>query len=287
MDSTTRLRHRQVQVSYAWVIVGASFLTLMTTGGTRFGFGLFFKPIEESLGWDKTTLSIAVSINMIIYGVTLPMVGYLTDRHGPKRVILASLLLAGLGMMLLSQTRALWQLYLFYGVLVGIGTGGSAFVPISALIARWFVRRRSLGMGVAFAGASAGQLVMIPLTLLLLTTTNWHVAFLVLGLGLVVVVAPAVLILVRETPGTTAAAAESARSAFQATPSLSVRQALRTRTFWLLAGGFSTCGFSVTTISIHLPSYVDDLGLSQGVAAAALTVMGALSLTGSILAGLL
>lgn len=276
---------RQIQVSYAWVIVATAFLTLMANSGVRFGFGLFFKPLEEAFGWDKTILSLAVSINMLVYGLTQPLAGHLADRYGPKRVILSGLVLAGIGMALLSQTRSVWHLYLLYGVLVAAGASNMAFVPQAALVNRWFVRRRSLGMGLAFAGSSAGQLVMMPSILFLLTTSGWQTSFLMLGLGLLLVVAPMTLLLVRDRPKTVSALA--AASAEVAASSLGIGQALRTRTFWLLAGGYSTCGFSITTIGIHLPSYVDDLGLTQGVAALALSLIGILSFTGSIVAGLL
>jgi MFS family permease len=265
-------------ISYAWVILGASFFVLFTTLSLRAGFGLFFKPIEAEFGWSRTALSLAVTINMLAFGIFQPVSGRLADRYGPKLVILAGVWLTTFGFAVLSLVTELWQFYLGYGVLLGIGLSLVSFVPQSALISRWFVARRQLALGIAFAGMSVGQFVMVPLTLFLILQASWRGAFLALGLGLCAVLTPLILSLVRNAP---AGSQDSGQ-----TIDLSASQALRTRPFWLLGGAFFICGASITMISVHLPGHVNDLGLDQSLAAAMLGVMGVLSATGSLGSGL-
>jgi MFS family permease len=266
-------------ISYAWVILGASFFVLFTTLSLRAGFGLFFKPIEAEFGWSRTALSLAVTINMLAFGVFQPVSGRLADRYGPRLVILTGVWLTALGLAVLSLVSELWQFYLGYGVLLGIGMSLVSFVPQSALISRWFVNRRQLALGIAFAGMSVGQFVMVPLTLFLILEATWRGAFLVLGVGLCLLLTPVMLALVRNAPG----GSQSSERGVD----LSASQALRTRPFWLLSSAFFICGISITMVAVHLPGHVNDLGLDQSLAAAMLGVMGVLSATGSLGSGLL
>ncbi|MBI4505800.1 MAG: MFS transporter [Chloroflexi bacterium] len=270
-------------VSYAWVILTVSFFTVFTIVSLRVGFGIYFQPIEAELGWTRTTLSLAVAINMLVYGFAQPVAGYFADRLGPKWVILASIALVGIGMLMLSATTQVWQLLLAYGVVVGAGVGGGAFVTQAALISRWFVRQRALALGIGLSGASAGQLFILPATMYLILTSGWRTAALALGLAICLLIIPLNLLLVRNEPRRTAEGEGLAGEQGD----VSVGQAVRTQPFWMLTGSFTVCGVSITMLAVHLPGHVADLGFPPELAAYTLSAIGAGSIVGSVVVGVL
>jgi len=281
------------RIHYGWVVTGVTCLALLAVAGVRSSFGVFVQPLQGEFGWDRATISVTAVLSMLLYGALGPVAGRLADRHGPKFVLTASVLLAGIGALLSSTLTRLWQFHLYYGVITSIGAGGAAMVTAAAMTSRWFAERRALIMGLAGAGVSAGQLLILPLAAHLELSYGWRWSFAGMGLILVALVLPVILLLFRNDPaeigltpygahpvGTAAAiSAEAMRMT-----SLSV--AIRHRGFWLLAGSFFVCGYTSTgLIGVHLIPHAVDYGFSKMVASGAMGLMGAMNVIGTTASG--
>jgi len=157
---------------YGYIVVIVAFLILVVSFSLHSTYGLFFTPMLAELGWTRAMTSGAFSLSMIIYGVLGIVTGGLADKLGPRVVMTLCGVLLGLGCLLMSQVNTLWQLYLFYGVIVGIGLSG-VWVPQLSCVARWFVKRRSLMTGIVIAGAGISQLVAPPVISRLIANYDW------------------------------------------------------------------------------------------------------------------
>ena len=157
---------------YGYAIVAAASVILMAAFGTHYAFGVFFKPILNEFGWSRMLVSGAFSISWLFHGVSSMVMGRLNDRLGPRFVLTVSGIILAAGFLLSTGIDAVWKLYIFYGALVGIGSGG-IFIPLVSTIARWFVLRRTIMTGVAVAGIGVGTLVVPLIASRLITIFNW------------------------------------------------------------------------------------------------------------------
>jgi MFS family permease len=192
--TTTRRLHP------AWIVLGALTLCLLASTGIRAVFGVYIKPMEAEFGWSRGALSMAAALSLLLLGAVGPFFGRLADRWGPRRVIVMSLILLGIGSIASSFVTRLWHIFVTAGVLMAVGAGGAAMSTGSAVVARWFEQRRGVAMGFAAGGMSAGQLIVIPLATVLTLTYGWRSSFLWLGVGLLLVVVPIGAWLIRNTP---------------------------------------------------------------------------------------
>jgi MFS family permease len=290
---------------YGWVVVGTITTMLMATNGARSLFGVVLKPLSEEFGWDRSTISAAVSINMIVLSVIQPFGGWLTDRIGPKRVMVGGTTLIALTLVPLSFANELWQFYVVYGLLGGIAFTAASPVNASALVNRWFERRRGTALSIAMAGTPVGQLVILPLAVLILTATDWQTTYRALAVLLVLMV-PLGAWLIKEDPaeiGETPdgnqrrgahpggagarATAPARRIALADGQAATLGHALRSSGFWLLAYGFLVCGFTMAFAQTHFLAYADDMGMHTSVATTALSVTAIFSVIGTIALGIL
>ena len=283
------------RVHPAWIVLGSLTVVLLASAGLRATFGVYIKPIEAEMGWSRGALSIGAAISLLLLGASGPFAGRLADRWGPRRVIVISLTLLGLGGIALSLVHTLWQFYLAAGVVMAIGSGGAALSTGSAVVARWFHTHRGMAMGLAAGGMSAGQLVVIPLASWFVLGHGWRFSALWLGLGLLVLVLPFAAWLVRNTPeergvrplgasGTALTAAQA--EAEQRAGRVSISEAAQTLPFWLLMGTFFVCGYtSVGLIGTHFIPHALEHNFTPMQASTALGVMGALNIVGTIGSG--
>jgi MFS family permease len=279
----------------AWIVLGAVTIVLLASAGLRATFGVYIKPIEAEMGWSRGALSIGAAISLLLLGASGPFAGRLADRWGPRRVIVISLVLLGLGGVALAFVRTLGQFYLAAGVVMSVGSGGAALSTGSAVVARWFQAHRGTAMGLAAGGMSGGQLVVIPLASWLVLEHGWRFSALWLGLGLLVLVLPFAAWLVRNTPeergvrpvgasGTVLTAAQA--EAEQRAGRVSISEAAQTLPFWLLMGTFFVCGYtSVGLIGTHFIPHALEHNFTAMQASTALGVMGALNIVGTIGSG--
>ncbi len=278
---------------YAWVVLGALVVVMLLGSGLRAVFGVFIKPMETTFGWDRAALSGAAAISLLLLGAAGPIVGWLADQWGPRRVIFLSAILLGLGAMLSSRVSALWQIYITCGVLMGLGAGGVGMSTGAALAARWFEARRGLVMGLVGGAMSAGQLVIVPLAVWFTLSYGWRQSFLYLGVLLLVIALPLTLLFIRDDPAQKGLAAygagQAARAGEPAAPPegrTRVAHAMQVPAFWLLAGTFFICGYTSNGLVLtHLVPHAAEHGFSEMHAAQALGVMGAMNILGTVASG--
>ncbi|MDR7533400.1 MAG: MFS transporter [Armatimonadota bacterium] len=278
---------------YAWIVLGAVMLVLLTASGVRSSFGIFIRPIEADFQTGRAALSLVASLSLFLYGAAGPVVGYLADRWGPRWVLAGAVALLGAGAVASSFVTSLWQVYVTAGVLTALGAGGAAMSVAASLAARWFDTRRGLVLGLAGAGMAGGQLLIVPLVMAVTLTWGWRMGYLGLGIGFLAVILPVVLLLVRNDPQDVglrpfgaAADARPVTAASRAAARTGVRDAARTVPFWLLAGSFWVCGYTTAGLVLtHLVPHATEHGFHAGQAAQALGLMGALNILGTVGSG--
>ncbi len=284
---------RGVAPHYAWVVVLVTFFVLLAAAGVRAAPGVLIKPLEAEFGWDRSSISLAIAVSILAFGLGAPLSGGLIDRFGPRRVMLGGLALIVAGLLPLMWLRDLWQLHVFWGLVTGIGTGAVTNVLGATVALRWFRTHRGLVVGAFAAASSAGQLIFIPTLQWVVLQDGWRTAIVALAVATASLVVP-VMLLMRDRPadvgrtpfgddGTEAAAAADAAEAGRSTP---LRDAARTRDFWLLAGSFFICGYTSNgLIGTHLIPHAVEHGFTEVTAAGAVALMGTMNIVGTLASG--
>ena len=272
---------------YGYVIVLIGFFTMLLMFGTFYSFGVFFKPLSTEFGWTRATTSGAYSLAMFLSGLLAIVMGRLTDRFGPRIVMTLCGFLLGLGFLLMSQVSTVWQLYLFYGVVVGVGLSG-AFVPPLSTVARWFVKRRGIMTGFVVAGIGVGTMIIPPAATWLIESWDWSTAYIVIGaVALVFIILAAQFLrldprqmgLLPDGENKEAAGLNLHARGF------SFREAMVSWQLWVLFAILFCFGYCLHTILAHVANYATDLRISATVAAGILAVIGGFSILGRIATG--
>ncbi|WP_327047047.1 MFS transporter [Microbispora sp. NBC_01189] len=277
----------------AWTVAAVAFVAIIGAAGFRATPGVLIMPLQDEFGWTRGTISLAVSVNLMLYGLCAPFAAALMDRFGMRRVVACALLMVAVGSGLTVFMTASWQLVALWGVLVGAGSGSMALVFAATLTDRWFVRHRGLVTGVLTAGGATGQLVFLPLLAHLVEERGWRPASLTVA-GAALAVVPLVWFLLRDTPEEIGLTALGADGPVVRTPGGGaaaravrvLRDAARTRSFWYLAGGFAICGASTNgLVGTHFIPAAHDHGMPETVAASLLAVIGVFDIAGTIFSG--
>jgi MFS family permease len=273
---------------YGYIVVIVAFIILVVSFGPYAAFGLFFNPLLAEFGWTRAMTSGAFSLSMIIYGVLGIVVGILTDRFGPRLVVTICGFLVGLGYVLMSQVSTLWHLYLFYGVIVGIGMSG-VWVPQMSSVARWFVKRRSLMTGIVIAGAGISQLIAPPVVSRLIAAYDWRLTYVIMGGAILVVMVLAAQFL-RRDPAQMGLLPygenEGKQPGLQSlTNDFSFKEAVKTAQFWLAFMLLFCSGFGFMAITLHIVPHAIDLEISAISAANILAFMGGAGILGNYVMG--
>jgi MFS family permease len=254
-------------------------LILLVSLGVRHAFGLFLQPVTMDQGWGRETFAFAIALQNLVWGASQPFTGMIADRYGAKPVVAAGAVLYALGLYVMSQVAGETVFILGTGVLIGLGLSGTTFPVIFGVISRLVPpQHRSLAMGITMSVGSFGQFAILPLSLGLITALQWQTALVVLG-GLTLAMVPLALGL-RNTPAKPASLDEDV------TFTRALRDAFGTRDFWLLSLGFFACGFQVVFIAVHLPAFLADEGIGNGVAMTVLALIGLVNIAGTYYAGL-
>ncbi|MEP7105763.1 MAG: MFS transporter [Chloroflexota bacterium] len=287
-----RLAHGRVH--YAWVVAGVTFLALLGAAGFRSTPGVLIVPLEQEFGWSAATISFAVSINLVLFGLIGPFAAALMDRIGVRAVMLGALVMIAGGSALTTLMREPWELYLLWGVVVGLGAGAMASVLGATVANRWFVKRRGAVLGVMTAAGATGQLIFLPSLAALAVDFGWRYAALMVTCGALLVV-PVVALLMRSRPADIGIHAYGATEADDApavtgSPIVNAFKGLalgaRRRDFWFLAGSFFICGASTNgLIGTHLIPASIDHGMAEVTAASLLAVIGVFDIAGTMLSG--
>jgi sugar phosphate permease len=287
------------RLHYAWIVFGVTFLALLASAGVRSTPGILIVPLEQEFGWDRATVSLAVSINLTLFGLCGPFAAAIMDRIGIRRVMVGALGLVALAIGLSTVMREPWQLYLLWGVVVGMSTGSMA-TGLGAMIAnRWFVKRRGLVMGLLTASGATGQLLFLPFMASLVVAHGWRAAVMLVA-AVALLVAPVVLIFMRAQPrdvglrpfgeDSDAASPDPPRGNGNpfGTAVGTLTTSLRSRDFRFLAASFFICGASTNgLIGTHLIPASMEHGIPEVTAASMLALIGIFDLVGTTVSGLL
>ncbi len=286
---------RPARLHYRWVILAVTSLTVLMTAGVTAVPAVLIHPLEVEFGWDRAAIALAVSINVLLYGLAGPFAGGLMLRFGPRRVMLTSLVLIACGVAATTQLHSLVQLYLLWGVVVGLGTGSTALVLSATVVNRWFTTHRGLALGLLGAATSTGRLIFLPLLAAVVIALGWQAVGWVVA-GCITLLLPLVALLMRDAPApmglTPYGGVSAAASADTPAPDSSAKAlvpfwtALRHGDFWRLWVTFAICGATTNgLIGTHLLPHAIDLGLSEVAAAGTLALMGVLDIVGTVGSG--
>ncbi|GAA1476656.1 MFS transporter [Nocardioides aestuarii] len=290
------------RVHRAWWVAAVTMAALVAAAGFRSSTGALLVPLEEEFGWSRATTSGAVSLNLVVYGLCAPFAAALMERFGVRRVVAGALVLVAAGSGLTLVMTSPWQLWLLWGLAVGVGTGSLALVFGAIVANRWFVRHRGLVVGVFSAASSTGQLVFLPAIAALAAGPGWRwAAALVAAFALLLV--PAVWALLRDSPaevGTTAygAAPVGPGAVGVVDPAVvapvgaatlalrTLRDCSRSRTFWVLVATFWICGWSTNgLIGTHFIPAAHDHGMPETTSALLLALIGIFDIVGTVASG--
>ena len=288
--------HQKVQRSpdtkkrffYGYIVVIVSLCVFAVMYGMRFAFGVFFKPMLTDFGWTRVLTSSAFSLSMLVEGLLAIVMGSLNDRLGPRVVLTLCGFLLGIGCLFMSQISTLWQIYLFYGVIIGVGMSG-VLVPLLSTIARWFIKRRNVMTGIALTGVGLGTLISPPVATRLISVYNWRVSYIILGCFVFAVAVLAAQFLKRDprSAGHVPYGEDDMKEhkLKGVDEGLSLREATHTKQFWMAFGIFICWGFSYYSIVVHIVPHITDLGISAAKGASILAVLGGAGIVGNVLGG--
>jgi MFS family permease len=280
---------------YAWITLAVVFTAMLAGVGVRAAPGVMIVPLQQAFGWDVSTISGAVSLNIILLGATGPFLTGLMQVIGLKRTMIGCLTILMAGTALSTFMDRPWQLFLTWGLMVGIGSGAGAVGFAGAVANRWFIHRAGLAMGLLTSANAAGQLIFLPLLALLVQHFGWQGVSIALT-GAIALVIPMVMLLLPESPAAIGLAAYGGHEIVpipRATGSSpftvafgALHRASRSMDFWLLCLTFAVCGFSTNgLINTHLIAYCADNGIAPVNGASILAVIGLFSLIGSTASG--
>ena len=283
------------RLHYSWVVMGVIFLCLLAAAGVRATPQVLMVPWQQSLGWDRSTISLAIAINVFLYGLTGPFAAACMQRFGIRRTVLAALAVLSLTVAATTRMTATWQLMLSWGALVGTFSGFIAVVLAATVVNRWFVERRGLVMGILTASTATGQLVFLPMLAGVVEHGGWRPVALIVA-GAVAAVTLLAWLLLPESPAELgqrpygAKAGQQVPAESQTNPIVRafrlLGRAVRVRDFWLLFASFFVCGLSSNgLIGTHLISACIDAGLRPMDGAKLLAMMGIFDLVGTTASG--
>lgn len=267
---------------YGWIIVGVAFLSMAIWQGIRSSFSVFYSYLVDEFLWGRGEAALAQSIGFIMYMVSVPFIGGLIDRFGPRKVVAPGVILGGGGLLLCSTIRDLWTFYLYYGVLVGLGISFFSIVTYSAILVHWFDKKRGLASGIASAGMGAGTFILVALTQWFIADYGWRTAFFILGLITLAVLLPSNGFLLLHKPeelgiGPDGTSLPSAWSTVEQRSSPSFFDTIRNRRFWLFVTFASLALFSIQIILVHNVRFLVDKGIERSLASFAFAWVGIVS----------
>jgi sugar phosphate permease len=284
------------RLHYAWVIVAVTFLVVLLTAGVRAAPSVLIVPLEAEFHWSRATISFAVGVNLVIYGMIGPFAATAMDRFGVRRTMSLSLAATAAAVALSPAMAEPWQLILLWGVVVGLGTGFIGAYLAAFIAVRWFEARQGVVIGLLTAANAAGQLVFLPTMAALVTFAGWRIMSLSLA-GIVMAFVPVLVWLLRDSPQQLGLAAYGdTRPAVAAPPRQignpigatfrALADGARSRDFWLIAGSYFVCGASTNgLVGTHLIPACIDHGLTEIAGAGMLAATGVFALIGGTASG--
>ena len=290
------------RVFHGWYIVMVAIIANATASIGNYSFGPFVKPMSDSLGWSRTSISWALTIRVAVNTISGPLVGPIVDlRHGAMTLMMGGGIVVGLALMFISEVRELWQFYLLFGVISGFATMAVGPELISpTIISKWFVRQRGRALAISSTGNNVGGVVFIPLTAFIILNFGWREAWLIVGIVAFILIAPLSGLFVRRTPedigllpdGDTYhqgpdKTAPFRRTALATTHDWTLGEAVRTPSLWLIVIAMSLSGMGLGGLPIHVIPALIDKGYTTAYASALITLFSIVVIVGKPIWGLL
>ncbi len=283
-------------IHYGWAVVAVTFLTMLATSAAMGMPGVLLLPLKNEFGWDLGQISGALAVRLMLFGLVAPFAAALMQRYGVRRVVSIALCMIVLGLGLATQMTALWQLWLTWGLVLGLSTGVTANVLGATVATRWFSKRRGLVVGLLSASSATGQLLFLPVAAWLSDNMGWRLAMAPAAV-LCLVCLVLVLLVMRDHPGdmalpsygetiVTAAPSRTGNGNALVRSFGALAAASRSRTFWILAGTFFICGLSTNgLVQNHFIPLCHDFGMDAVAASGVLALMGACDFIGTVGSG--
>jgi MFS family permease len=275
-----------------WTVLTGGLLSLWGHGFYTFGFSALFKPVSLELGFNRMVTSIPASIGRLQGGFEAPLAGWITDKYGPRRIVLAGVLMISLSLMLMYFVDSLWAFLLLWGVLLGSGINIATAVPMDTAIANWFVRKRGSAVSIKWVLSGLGGVILLPLIALLIEVQDWRITCVIGGAVMAVVGLPLAWFCMKdrrpeyyglmpdgakldeETTDTDAILEKGVEYAAQVEEmEFTLRQAMRTPSYWLLLAAAACNGLAGPPLYIHIVPFLTDKGVDEVVAAGMLSLM--------------
>ena len=268
---------------YGYYIIASFVLILAFIHGLHASYGVFFNSLQEEFQCSRAAISGAHSIGFLIGGFAAIILGRLSDRIGPRIILTIAGIVSGLGYFLMSQMSSLWQLYLFYGLIVNIWPMAADVIALTT-VARWFVKRRGFASGLVKAGTGIGIMVMPILGSFLISTQGWRTTYIIISILLVACIIPVSQLLRRDPSlkGLTPYGVEQDQSSDLIMGGYSFKEALHTKQFWMICVTMLSIWFCANSLIVHLIPHAIDSGVSPSSAAKLLSILGAVSIAGRI-----
>ncbi len=275
--------NRFPHVFYGYYVIASFILILTFIHGLHASYGIFFNSLQEEFQCTRAAISGAHSIGFLIGGFSAIILGRLSDKIGPRIILTIAGIISGLGYFLMSQMSSLWQLYLFYGLIVNIWPMSSDVIALST-VARWFVKRRGFASGLVKAGTGLGMMLMPILGSFLIYTQGWRMTYFIISILLVACVVPLSQLLRRDPSlkGLTPYGVEQGLVSDSIKGGYDFKEALHTRQFWMLCVTMLTIWFCANSLIVHLTPHAIDSGFSPSRAARLISILGGVSIAGRI-----
>ena len=293
---------RSPRIHPAWIVAAVGFLALVGAAGFRAAPSVMMVPLEQEFGWNRTTISAAIGLNILLYGLMAPFAAALMARFGMRKVSTFALIMIASGSALSTLVVSPWMLMMTWGFMIGLGTGSMAMVFAATITNTWFYARKGLVSGVLSAGSATGQLVFLSTYAGLVETEGWRFVAILVAVSALAVV-PLVLIFMKDSPakagvlryGETPEIAAKVAAEAEANPAplnpaknalVTLKEAVKYKTFWALAVGFAICGATTNgLIGAHFIPSAHDHGMPETTAAGLLAVVGIFDVFGTIASG--
>lgn len=284
------------RIHYSWIILGVTFFSIIVAGIVRSSSGVFVVPFENEFGWDRSIISLAFAISLLLYGLSGPFMAALIEIFGIKRMMLIGMTTLIVGLVSTYLMEYSWQLILIWGFIIGLGSGLFLTVLSTYIANRWFEKRRGLALGILTASTATGQLILLPVLASMIENYSWRIAIgIILFLSLIMLIV--ILLLMKNTPkemGILPYGLEQETNTEQKSTNKNpikiafgaLHEAVKVKEFWLLAGSFFICGLSTSgLIGTHFIPFCISFGIPMVTAAGLLSFMGVFDLIGTTISG--
>ena len=271
---------------YGYMVIVAALCIVIIAHGAQYTFGIFFKPILNEFGWTRAATSGAFSLYLLLWGFLGIFVGRLNDRFGPRIIMTLCGFFLGLGYLLMSQIGAVWQLYLFYGLIIAIGMTGT-WVPLISTVPRWFVKRRGMMTGIVTSGTGIGTILLSLVASRLISAYGWRLSYIAVGSVVLLLLILAAQFLRRdpEQVGQLPYSEVGKENLILQDSGFSFNEAIHTSQFWMICAIFLCFGFNLYTIMVHIVPHAIELGISPIIAASIIAIIGGVNTVGRITIG--